>query len=364
LLGRRALRLHSHRPRWEINIAPRRRLVLKIALVTVVAALSAGFLYEQVGRGEDARRLPRIGSPVDIGGRSFNVSCVGDGAPAVVLAAGAATPGYAWIDIQAEIARFTRACWYDRAGEGWSDPGPYPPTSAADAGDLHEALRRAGLVPPYVLVGHSLGGLDVRVYNGRFSSEVAGMVLVDASHEEEPRRAPRAYIGHTAPGPARYPLHLLFMAAARFGLLRLLTPTPPLSENASRRTREQVVEALQRRPQAIAAYSSRGLVAPDSYAEAHAAAGLDDRPLIVLTRGRPPSHPPTNDAEREGAAYELVWRHELQAQLTRLSTRGRQVIVERSGHRIPDEAPDAVVMAVHEVVKAVQAANARVSTPP
>jgi hypothetical protein len=104
-------------------------------------------------------------------------------------------------------------------------------------------------------------------------------------------------------------------------------------------------------------------VAPVSYAQAHAAAGLGDRPLIVLTRGRPPAHPPTNDAEREAAAYEWVWMHELQPQLTRLSTRGRQIIVERSGHGIPDEAPDAVVSAVHEVVNAVRGANAPAAPP-
>ncbi|HZS04064.1 MAG TPA: alpha/beta hydrolase [Blastocatellia bacterium] len=333
------------------------RIILKSAAVTLLTAIAAGIVYEEVGRRQDGRRLPQIGRSIDIGGRALNIYCSGEGGPAVILDSGAGQPGYAWSHIQPGIARFTRACWYDRAGEGWSDPGPFPRTSAASAKDLHELLQRAGVPPPYILVGHSLGGLNVRVYNGLYPGEVAGMVLVDSAHEDEPKRAPKFMLGPTLPRPLWYPLHLLVRATARVGLVRLMTTSAPLPEDASQRTREQIVEALRRQPKSVAT-SAGDATSPESYAQARSAAGLGDRPLIVLTRGRPPSPSGDPEMDRQIAAYEQVWMHEMQPQLTRLSTRGRQVIVGNSGHGIPDEAPDAVLNAIREVVMIARAPRA------
>ncbi len=146
--------------------------------VVLITGLT-GVMYEQVGERRDHERLPQIGRSVDIGGRSLNIFCSGEGSPAVILESGAGDPGYAWSEIQPEIAKFTEACWFDRAGDGWSDPGPFPRTSAAMSAELHQLLHRAGVPPPYVLVGHSLGGLNARVYNGMYPDDVAGAVLVE-----------------------------------------------------------------------------------------------------------------------------------------------------------------------------------------
>jgi pimeloyl-ACP methyl ester carboxylesterase len=326
---------------------PRVVATIGIVLLTVVAA---GAVYERLGERSDRRRLPQIGHSVDIGGRSLNIYCSGDGSPAVILDSGAGEPGYAWSNIQPSIAKFTRACWFDRAGYGWSDPGPFPRTSAAASTDLHELLHRAGVPAPYVLVGHSLGGLNARVYNGMYARDVAGMVLVDAAHEDEPKRAPKFMLGHTLPRYFWHPVHLAAQAAWRVGFIRLTRPSPRLPVNTAKRTREQVVAALWGQPKSIATLAGDA-TAPESYAEAHAAGGLGDKPLIVLTRGKVEPLPANPSAmDREGAAFEQIWMHEIQPQLARLSTQGRQVIVENSGHMIPDEAPDAVINAVREVV--------------
>ena len=92
--------------------------------------------------------------------------------------------------MQPEVARLTRVCAYDRAGVGWSDPSPGPRTSRVFAEELHTLLHNAGVAPPFVLVGHSMGGLDVRMYASLYRAEVAGLVLVDASHPDQPRRLP------------------------------------------------------------------------------------------------------------------------------------------------------------------------------
>lgn len=321
---------------------------------TVLTALVIGTTYEECGRRADRARLPRIGQAVDIGGRSLTIDCAGEGQPVVVLDSGANSSGYAWAQIQSRIAPLTRTCWYDRAGEGWSDPGPFPRTSAAIASDLHALLTRAAIPPPYVLVGHSFGGLNVRVYTGHYPSEVAALVLVDSAHEDEPRRAPPFMLGPKPPRMLWRPLDWLFRASARVGLVRLTKPAVPLSPDPSRRMRAEIVEALRNRPQTVATVAATGVVAPDSYEQARAAGGLGDRPLIVLTRGKLPE--PTGDPaiDRAAADYQRRWMHELQAQLARLSTRGRQVIVDSSGHGIPEEAPDAVIDAIRDVVAAVR----------
>src|SRR5437870_3042032 len=114
---------------------------LTFLVLTVIAAIVAGAVYERVARREDRKRFPQIGRSVDIGGRTLNIYCSGEGQPAVILESGPPLPGYSWAFVQRKIAKFTRACWYDRAGYGWSDPGPNPRDGAAIAKDLHELLR-------------------------------------------------------------------------------------------------------------------------------------------------------------------------------------------------------------------------------
>jgi pimeloyl-ACP methyl ester carboxylesterase len=97
---------------------------------------------------------------------------------------GVPRPGYSWTWIQRELAKVTTACWYDRAGSGWSDLGPYPRDSASQARELHALLQSAGIAPPYVLVAESSAALDARVYTGAHPDEVAGLVLVDSVHPD------------------------------------------------------------------------------------------------------------------------------------------------------------------------------------
>jgi pimeloyl-ACP methyl ester carboxylesterase len=302
--------------------------------------------------------LPQIGKAYDIGGRTLNIFCSGAGSPAVIIDTGLGEPGYSWSHIQPQLARFTRTCWYDRAGTGWSEAGPYPRDVEAIARELHVLLQRAGVQPPYVLAGHSLGGLTARVYSRLYPGEVAGLVLIESAHEGEPQRAPPEYLGPRPPRWSWRPLHVLLRGAARFGAIRLFTQASPLPSDPAQRTREETVAALRALPLATAYANSEGLVNPKSYEEAHRAAPVAHWPLLVLTRGGPLPD------DKRSADWENVWRHELQPQLTKLSTRGRQILVENSGHRIPDEAPAAVVSAIQEVVTDARSGNHRPAASP
>ena len=339
------------------RVRRRLRVVLKVLGGLAMAAVIAGAIYERVGQRSDARRLPQIGRAVDIGGRSLNIYCSGQGSPAVIFDSGAGEPGYTWSNIQPEIATFTRACWFDRAGYGWSDTGPFPRTSEAMSTDLHELLQRAGVPAPYVLVGHSLGGLNARVYNGMYPTDVAGMVLVDAAHEDEPRRAPKFMLGRTAPRYLWHPIWIAAQTARIVGLIRLMLRRVDVPADPRARTREEIVRALQLQPNMVATLADAST--PESYAQAERAGDFGDRPLIVLTRGKLTTAPNPSEMDRQFAAYEQVWIHEIQPKLARLSTRGRQIIVETSGHHIPDEAPSQVIAAVRSVVSDVREVAAR-----
>jgi pimeloyl-ACP methyl ester carboxylesterase len=127
---------------------------------------------------------------VDIGsGMSLHVHCTGDGSPIVVFDAGLGMDGSAWNDVLPDVAKVTRACAYDRAGMGYSSrPAPRPHTNRMMARELYALLQGAGLRSPYVLVGHSMGGVNIRLLASEHLDEVAGMVLVDAVGADQPSR--------------------------------------------------------------------------------------------------------------------------------------------------------------------------------
>lgn len=346
-----------------------RKWVLRISyvfLTLVVLALLAGFAYEQVGRAGDARRLPRrVGQEVDIGGRSLNLYCSGQGTPTVILEPGGNSPGYAQVLLQSKMAEFTRACWYDRAGVGWSDPPASPRTSASVVSDLHEALQRARILPPYVMAGGSVGGEYVHIYTGRYPMEVAGLVFIDSAvpdmHEPDFALSPLNRMS----GSTRHLICMALPAASRFGIVRFFArrerrPSPPdfTSEQAT------VLTKLEAQPKAFMADAEQGCAAtdegrivpregggnPDINDAARNAGSLGDRPLVVLTAGR---YWAPDGFEKEAAEYHEVWVHQLQASLVRLSTRGRQVVVDAE-HDM-SQSPDAIVTAVRQVVSEVRA---------
>jgi pimeloyl-ACP methyl ester carboxylesterase len=331
------------------------KIVLKSLALLIATALVAGIVYEQLGRRRDRPRFPQIGRSVDIGGRSLNIFCSGAGVPPVIFESGGPGPGIGWEPFQIEVAKFTQACWYDRAGEGWSDPGPFPRTSVAIANDLHELLKRAGVPPPYVFAGASIGGLNSRVYGGLYPSEVAGMVLIDSAHEDELVRAPRFYLGRTAPRFLWHPLQIAFEAAAFVGLVRLTQSPPTQGKDPSQMTSDEIMTALRQRPKSFVGNVSAGIVLQESFAEASWVTKLGDFPLVVLTAGNPLDF---GDAElnREAAAYQQVWIHEIQPKLVGLSTRGRQIVVPNANHgSIPQEL---IISSIHDVVMEVRGGTA------
>ena len=147
----------------------------------VVALGLLGAAYESVAEAADARAYPPPGQMVDVGGYRLHINCIGTGSPTVVIDAGWGDSSAAWSSwVQPSAASTTRVCTYDRAGMGYSEPGPLPRTAERFAAELHALLANAGEPGPYVLVGHSMGGLTVRVFAHEYPADVAGVVLIES----------------------------------------------------------------------------------------------------------------------------------------------------------------------------------------
>jgi pimeloyl-ACP methyl ester carboxylesterase len=227
-----------------------RRLIRRIgkALLGLVVALFAlavaGAIYQAIATERAERAYPPPGEMVDVGGYSLHIHCVGQGSPTVVLDAGSGGFSAQWVRVQREVSGTTRVCSYDRAGMGWSEMGPEPRDAKQISSELHALLEGADIESPYVLVGHSFGGLYVRTYAARYPDEVAGVVLVDStspkqvSHQPVTRDSnePQKEIFAVIPQLARLGVSL----PARLGVVRLLSKLDPASPELPQQQRAQI----------------------------------------------------------------------------------------------------------------------------
>jgi pimeloyl-ACP methyl ester carboxylesterase len=289
---------------------------------------------------------PPPGRLVDIGGRKIHMICTGSGSPTVVLEAGASAFAIDWTLVQKELAGTNRVCSYDRAGSGFSDPAAGRFGGGVTA-DLHAALQAAGEKPPYVLVGASLGGIYVRLYQARYPDEVAGLVFVDPSHEN------RAFVifegkGVTIasltaeqrrslipPGPVKVPRRRP-QTGAPFD--RLPHEMYELRVELDKRLVNSIPESVSYETVVASAERERAELAKLKEISAAKPHPLGERPVVVLTRG-------------VGSSPDL---RDVHAALAGLSTNSRHTVVAGSGHEIHLFQPVAVVQAIRDVLEAVR----------
>ena len=325
----------------ETYIESHQRRSLLQRLLIVVGSLAVlfvcGCIYEEIGEWHDRKLAPPIGRSVDIGGRKLNIYCSGQGSPTVVFEANWGSPGYTWLHIQREVATFTRACWYDRAGYGWSDPGPFPNHSDSIARDLHRLLGEAHISPPYVLVAHAIGAFHARVFRGNYPREVVGMVLVDPTSEDLTIHI------HNHIEFLRPAVLLLHEVMGDVGFMRLMKSDPGIPAGGFNQQEWDALAILQWQTKALVASGKE----PPLWIcgeQARSAGQFGDIPVIVLSAG-------VQDWEEDPKLdHDHALKLRLQHDLAALSPQGIQRVVDKSGHWIPFDAPDSILLAVRDVV--------------
>ncbi len=321
-----------------------------VVLIAVVVA--TGVVYEQIARGNAPKEFPPRGKLVDIGGRHIQLDCRGTGAPIVVFESGLDALGsLSWGAVHDDVAETTRACAYSRAGLMWSDPSDRPFSSLNNAEDLHKALAAAGEKPPYILVGHSLGGPYSLAFTGRYGNDVAGLVFVDASHPDQRARLRVAVGKDLDPGNQIK----LGAALAWTGLVRLIVAINPMFPPRAPENIKAPADAFL--PQALSAVLQENDAVDATLATAKKGERLGDRPLIVLTHGEamPDQILKAQGINRSSAnRLEVVWLA-LHNDESSWSSRSRHEVVAGASHYIQFDKPEVVVAAVREVVGEVRA---------
>ena len=355
----------------------RRLVAVAIACLVAPAALAGDSLalvpIEQAGK-----EYTHAHQRVDIGGgRRLNLYCMGSGEPTVLFEAGGFDAAFTWALVQPAVATRTRACSYDRAGLGYSDPSPRAPTPANVVDDLHALLAKAGIRGPLVLVGHSLGGFNMKLYAATYPDDVAGLVLVDPSEERTLERVGAAAMrakfgGKLVDESAADDKESITGALAHFAdcinaaeegklasdpkLYSQCTdpPRPPLGpEILAEREKLQRTPVFQRAQAAELQYSVYG---PDTSADARYAQlfgkphPFGDKPLVVLSSSIFDMAPPFGELN-------YATMSALHTQTAALSTNGVRRMVPRSRHNVQIDQPQAVVDAIVEVLDQLRPPN-------
>jgi len=326
-------------------------IVLQGVLILALGTLTAG----AIAKANLKQQHPAPGQLVDVGGYKMHLYCIGEGSPTVILAAGMGDFSVTWGAVQPEIAKTTRVCSYDRAGYGWSDPSPYDLTINGMAEELHTLLGSANVPGPYVMVGHSLSGLMVRVFTHNYPEDVAGMVLVDSTHEEQ-------YIRLTAAIPKFGELlqsgnengmrqYRFFRFLSSTGVMALMPQFIPNSGFP-----EAIFEQYKANWSTTNFFNT--ILAEAGALEEILADTRDmhitsfgSLPLIVLSAEPAGFDPNYSDAENQILGQ---IRQELQSDLLTLSSDSKWIVAEQSGHYIHHDQPDLVIDAILEMVGALQ----------
>jgi pimeloyl-ACP methyl ester carboxylesterase len=263
------------------------RALLGLVVVLLVLAV-LGAIYQAIATELAERTYPAPGEMVDVGGYSLHINCVGQGSPTVVLDAGSGGFSAQWVRVQREVSGTTRVCSYDRAGMGWSEMGPDPRDAKQITSELHTLLSKADIEGPYVLVGHSFGGMYMQTYAARYPDEVAVVALVDSSTDpgqfsqrpearesNEPQKQRSAVVSQL--------VRLGVSLPARLGVVRLLSKFDPASSELPPQQREQI-DALTPSTRQFTTFVLEFL-APTQTLRLGSPGSLGNKPLAVVTAG-------------------------------------------------------------------------------
>ncbi len=338
-----------------------------LCAVVISAVMISGSSGQQLASGGSSPTdilYAQPGQLVSVNGFRLNLYCIGSGSPTVVFDSGWEDWAPAWSKVQPEVAKWTRACSYDRAGAGFSDPGPMPRTSVRIAEELRTALHHAGIAAPYILVGHSFGGDNVRTFADLYMREVAGLVLVDADSDDVGPKAMQE-------DQHRGDVNILSQLRDCRNAIAEHKPLPALPSRPGQPQRTcaqqffrglpevawspelnaKLLEIAETKVAMYDAYLSEMEQTPsdEAYLQQHSRS-FGSRPIRVLTSGnhgvghlerKPPDTPEHLKYEQETTMAQARWLG--------LSSNAKQIFARNSSEYIQLDEPETVVNAIREV---------------
>lgn len=318
--------------------------LMTVVIVSVLLTLSV--IYQQVSINQDMTNYPAPGELIDVNGHQVHLYCIGEGTPTLIIDTGAADWSLSWITIQEDLATLTRTCIYDRAGLGWSEASNLPRNSQELAEELHTLLQNAEVATPYILLGHSLGGYNARIYYEQYPEDVVGMILLESAHPDQWNQLPSEVANLVSEQSSL--LHTMGLLT-NFGIVRFILPAHPhLSDDLQATYRAHMTRSrhLITSGQEI----SGGLLSAE---QARQTSDLGDLPLIVTTAAH------SFDAFRDftdAIPFEnadTIWQT-LQTDLTTLSSNSVHLISPIADHNIQFTDPDIILESVRQVLNMIE----------
>jgi len=317
-----------------------------------MAIIIFGAICQYIAERMDERSYPPIGKMIDIGGYRLHMIDQGSGNLPVVIDTGFMGNSFEWLSISSEIAKFARVIIYDRAGYAWSDRSPLPRISENVIEELHTMLKNADVAGPYVLVVHSFGGMNMRLFATKYPDEVAGVVLVDAGHEDGFEKMPMEYVFNkrllpfmiaiTYLGVMRIIIHLSMMEYWLDAETKNYPPSIQQLYNSQKTTIKYV--------QTVAA-EMLGLNESCHNLKQNCRL-LGNKPLTVIAAAKPFTLAEILYLLSQKQLNQVnLLRIELQTDLVSKSLRGKQIIAKNSGHNIHRDQPELIIEAVREMIE-------------
>jgi pimeloyl-ACP methyl ester carboxylesterase len=322
-----------------------RALAGVVGLAAAVALAGAAYNFLSIEYHRSRAGTP--GKLYKVDGFAMHLYCTGRGSPTLVLDAGLGDDFLSWAKVQPALSRVTTVCSYDRAGFGWSEPRPGRPDANAVAAQLHRLTLKAGIVTPFILMGHSISGLTLRAYAAHYPADLAGLVFVDGSTPLQDDRIPSALVKIQDESRRRMPWQRLLMTLGWYRFHGDCDDGLPTFEPYATWAKADVCIPSQ-------------MTAIENALDATRASGEETvnlgpfSPLPILILSRDPLSRPANWPIEVGKANAAVWAV-MQEEAKKLSVHSRRVIARQSDHYIQDDRPDLVIGEVSTFVSEIRA---------
>ncbi|WP_260471805.1 alpha/beta hydrolase [Bacillus salinus] len=327
----------------ELQTTKRMNLWKKILLGIcsfLIFLVAAGVVYEAVSSYIGVKQSPPPGKLVNVGDFDLHIHKQGSGSPTIILETASGSTANVWNDIPKELAKFTTVVTYDRGGYGWSEKATTERTGENIVKELYTALKKENIEGPYIVAGHSLGGMYTRLFAQTYSDEVEGIVLIDARHEDYSKETnPILLAAGFDPVLSGYPAKHILTLLKQTGVIRLLNMgNPEMEESINIELRPKFFEAREAELRDMA-------VTEDAIRNQ----SLGDIPLRILTHGQPEDLTLVGLTQEQSQIMEDVWQQQ-QEQTLQISSNSQLIVAKNSGHYIIHDEPQLVIDVIKDVV--------------